>query len=437
MNKKFSTLFLCLVIIAINSACVAPQVKPTSTPIVITATQAATVEVPTQTAWVITATPAPTETTQPAPTQPAAGDVMQPFANGAPVIIQNIRMFSVDNGWAVGSTSANTEEHILITSDGGATWKDVNPPQKIDPAVSLNKVTAAFPDMKTAWVIFRGETPAPEINAIVWVTHDGGASWTASQPLAMADNLEFFMPAQIDWIDAQHAFLISHIGAGMSHDYVSIYSTADGGNNWQRIVDPALENIPMGCSKYGLGFLDPTHGWVGGNCNGVQAGLYLYQTSDGGKTWALANLPPPSGFADLYTNGNYVCGAEPPQFTSDKTGFIQVKCTNANTQVATSFIYRTVDGGVSWKTSSTQLPDGTFQAVNDNVAFFLGGKFIRVSKDGGQTWNKVLTVAWDGQLAFLDEQNGWVVATTGDAIALVQTTEGGAHWTEIKPTITQ
>jgi len=60
-----------------------------------------------------------------------------------------------------------------------------------------------------------------------------------------------------------------------------------------------------------------------------------------------------------------------------------------------------------------------------------------LSTSDGRTWSFVRTVNWDGQFSFNDPQYGWAVARSNGEVALVQTIDGAANWTVIKPTVTR
>jgi photosystem II stability/assembly factor-like uncharacterized protein len=55
------------------------------------------------------------------------------------------------------------------------------------------------------------------------------------------------------------------------------------------------------------------------------------------------------------------------------------------------------------------------------------------TRDGGETWELIKTVSWDGQFSFIDEQNGWAIARNQDEIALVRTEDGGRTWSQLDP----
>jgi len=95
----------------------------------------------------------------PAPTSTSA-------ASSTLVAITYIKMIDLMTGRAEGEVGTDGETHILRTSDGGATWRDVSPV-----LVDRFGQDAFFLDALLAWVwnADLGES---------WRTLDGGQSWT-------------------------------------------------------------------------------------------------------------------------------------------------------------------------------------------------------------------------------------------------------------------
>jgi photosystem II stability/assembly factor-like uncharacterized protein len=396
-----------------------------------------------------TAVPEPTNTREaptllpatetPLPPPPVfTGPVLSRFESGQSVTITSIRMQDAVNGWAIGGWGEGSD-HVLITADGGQTWRDVTPPE---PAPTEGNLAALgyFLETRTAWVLYHGQNEmAIPTTVAVWRTRDGGQTWQSSLPLDIQGLNEIFWPSDLVFADEQNGWLMAHVGAGMSHDYVALFRTQDGGQSWTRLIDPYGDSEIQICQKTGLVFPSAQNGWLTGDCGGVMAGAFLFQTTDGGQSWQPVTLPDPADAPRLLSDSSSgFCGTQSPVFTSPQAGKLIVRCmdTTQDPYVTQFYLYTTSDGGATWVPASS--PAGTLAFEAGDTGWALGRDLFHTT-DGGQTWTKVKTVNWDGQFSFVSDTLGWAVARaetdTGTRIALVQTTDGGKTWTIIHPVI--
>ncbi|HEX6269925.1 MAG TPA: hypothetical protein VFZ43_06805 [Anaerolineales bacterium] len=109
-------------------------------------------------------------------------------------------------------------------------------------------------------------------------------------------------------------------------------------------------------------------------------------------------------------------------------------------------IARTTDGGITWYDVTPPEMNATAYSVE---AFFLdkghawvqkpdfqnfpNSGFLSRTSDGGLAWRTFTTPFSRGQINFLDENNGWMLADLGvgagsNAVAVYQTINGGANW---------
>ena len=421
---------------------------PPATPTV-AATDAPTTEsLPTQAATTpATATPPedPDTVTQPAAsaTSPVVEGARPRLSAGQPANIVRLNMLDTTNGWAVGYPANDPSHYILRTADGGQTWVDVSPPV---PSGTPWAATAFFLDNDRAWVTFANSEapPLPAEPALVWRTQDGGQTWHAGQPLNLSD-AEYSAPSDLVFVDHLRGWLLTHVGAGMNHDYVMLFTTGDGGQTWQRIADPlstAADGLPMSCGKTGIAFLNAETGWVGGDCHGVAPGVYFHRTDDGGVTWQPQALPPPPGAASLFTNETVGCGTYSLSPLPPQTLKLALVCQDFVNSEVTVWVYGSPDAGQTWEASP--LPGRDLFFLDPNLVWSIAEgdvnnpnapRQIYRSDDGGQSWAELNTVNWGAQLDFVSPEEGWAVATAGEETALVHSSDGGSSWQLIEPTV--
>lgn len=195
--------------------------------------------------------------------QPSAGAGRIPFGGDK----TGLAFANEKRGWVSGVTAAMGHVYLLATPDGGRDWSFVT-----------LKLPGSFPDAQ-----FESEPPVffphghgilavrmlgriPPSETLLFATNDGGASWSAVQPVVdQAPSAVGFA-----WTSADPAH-------GWAADGVHLYATSDGGRTW-RIV---ATNRPLRHVSQ-LDFVNATVGWA------VDGGQLL-ATTDGGKTWtALA-----------------------------------------------------------------------------------------------------------------------------------------------------
>jgi photosystem II stability/assembly factor-like uncharacterized protein len=351
-------------------------------------------------------------------------------------------MVNVNQGWAIGGLN-DLGDHVLTTADGGLTWKDVTPPEEIAPADDHTTATGYFQDAKIGWVIYSyisGITPS---KSVVWRTQDGGSSWQTSQPLDLTDLSEFYNPSNLQFVDGKTGWLMAHVGVGMNHDYIVLYRSSDGGLTWVRLVDPYEDASGiMSCSKTGMLFTDPTHGWLTGDCHGVAPGVLLFRSSDGGVTWERVILPDPTSAPGLFTDMLAACGSYNPFFFTNDLGHLAVNCMDYSQDPPTYqyYLFTTQDGGSTW--ISSPYPGEALYFFSTDTGWAFSDKIHRTI-DGGLSWTVVSNVSWtvvsdvtwSAQVDFVSEQIGWGVAQAEAEMALVKSIDGGAKWAMIVPSV--
>ena len=272
------------------------------------------------------------------------------------------------HGWAVGSRTFAPNmwgQTILVTDDGGATWKTQFEQAPTDSLFSYHRLDRVyFTDRQNGWAVGTSQYGADrKPHGGILHTSDAGAHWTEQGANLYASwDIEFsavqFLNSREGWVLADRNF---------PHDTVFAAHTTDGGANWSWVDTGLSVDIAVGFFyvQGGMSFTDSQHGCIAG-WNGVIC------TTDGGAHWTNAAVS--CGYPKCYLNSNAVA------FTDSRNGWI-----------AGSDLYRTKDGGASWQKTDFQVSSrGGLQAVQ-----------------------------------FIDARNGWV---TGDNGVLANTTDGGDHW---------
>ena len=338
--------------------------------------------------------------------------------------ITSISMSNTRSGWAVGAAPGDNDR-ILVTTNGGERWIDVTPPEPLLSTATDIAALGYFLDSQHAWVTFALEPHSTPASVSIWRTSDGGRSWVSSPLPDIANLIASYSPYHLFFLDADHGWFMAALESGMQRVYSAVYTTSDGGASWTRILDPSSDTNVQLFDKTGMVFADASHGWITYDGRGVEPGLHILITGDGGVSWSPSSLPEPSGEAGLF--GSSRCGTYSPVMNSGTTGSVIGRCSNyaGDAETVVEYLYTTSDGGATWQYAP--YPGGSFIQVNPMVLYALSEDMYR-SDDGGLSWNLIKMVSWTGQFSFVDEDLGWAVATAEEDIALVRTEDGGLNW---------
>jgi hypothetical protein len=383
------------------------------------------------------------------------------LGTGAELTIVQIEMQDAHRGWGLGRGIGDRFDRVLITENGGATWRDITPPK--DPTPSQDDLGArAYGDVQDAvlfamdadqaWVTYEAPTGGW---VVVWKTVDAGQTWTASAALSiytLRDHgpwVDGYKPIAMDFIDDQYGWIqaITEIpGMMMAADYVLLRSE-DGGRRWDFIADSGT------CGPEGLVFLDRDHGWLAETCDQPEWSQVL-KSEDGGEFW-YDEAEVRVGLDQTPFGGEEHCwGAY--ELERLPGGWIKmvVWCPEElryplpSPGEAQNLLYLSQDLGVSWRTErlpSGVQPDGALSTdfINADVGWFLDGTggVLYQTADGGSTWRTLKQVAWEGELHFIDPIHGWAVVWERGAsgsdreLSLVRTLDGGYTWELLEATV--
>jgi len=174
--------------------------------------------------------------------------------------------------------SSGAALHVVITDDGGATWRASFPqlPKGVNGADGLLDVSL-LPDGRGT-LFLQAPDPrrsgAPALYA--YATVDAGRTWAA--PIRFAGPAPSLAARASFALDDAHWWASSSSGA-------DLLATADGG----RTVHRHVAVLPAGYAFRSLGFWSSTAGWAVAGASGGRTAMFA--TTDGGVTWRPLTPP--------------------------------------------------------------------------------------------------------------------------------------------------
>ena len=249
-------------------------------------------------------------------------------------------------------------------------------------------VTAQWaPQHSATTARFRGVSAASGV--VAWAsgsggtyarTTDGGATWRAAV-VPGASQLDF---RDVQAIDANTAYLLS-IGPG---DQSRIYKTTNGGHGWtlqftNHNPKAFFDAFAFWDASTGIAMSDP-----------VDGRFILIKTTDGGATWKEF----PNGTLSPALEGEAAFAASGTCIAVQGKSNVWFGTGGA----ATARVFRSTDGGMTWKVASTPIIAGNASSGVFSIAFkdarngvIVGGDYkkeneasdnVAMTTDGGATW---------------------------------------------------
>ena len=294
---------------------------------------------------------------------------------------------AVDSNIAVAiswSKKPNGGEGIFRTIDGGNSWHEI-------PWYGESLVHISIIDSSNFWVI----TPFS-----IYHTFNAGREW----------ELQYSGDSTTSWFNYIKMFDESNgiaMGDALPGKPVLILKTSDGGKNWLSQNDFYF----IGASSLDvwrcIDFVSPEVGYGRFTYTGVPLDtVYLEKTIDSGKTWHSTPL--------CVRNFTLV------HFFDEKIGLAAWK--------ANLPLYRTTDGGNTWKESPLDFYDEWPEDIeffpNDPSKVLLAFEsHLFFSSDTGKTWAELSTpyIGTYRDIKMVDEKHGWIVGEGG----IIYTSTGG------------
>ena len=286
------------------------------------------------------------------------------------------------------NTNFGFQEFVLKTTDGGSTWTRHEIPATTD----FNNIEIGFFSDSIGFA-----TCSFSQGAKIFVTHDGGVSWTDVSPLLLTEVLE------VAWLDEQIGIVFGKRGS----DYVLVKSI-DQGITWYEVLLPEVNGL-SDYSVNDIDFLDLSTGYT------IGAGGLIMHTKNAGESWEVVNEPNPT-FSKIDVASDTVAYGS--------TG---------------RELYQSVDGGRSWNYQNAPsdslfylISDLGFQDENNGLILGYSGQYIKTN-DGLETFDRAqLPVNFFFSYSYLRTQGDttYVVGTENFPLTnhILYTIDGGNHW---------
>jgi photosystem II stability/assembly factor-like uncharacterized protein len=240
-----------------------------------------------------------------------------------------------------------------------------------------------------------------------------------------------FGGGEMHFLDLKRGWMLASLGAGAGSMGVAVFQTSDGGLTWSQSYtnDPnqpsAGDSLPLGGLKDGLTPIDTQTAWVGGVIY-VPGEIYLFRTQDGGATWKQSSVTAPTGYEQAELE------TRGPIFVDSQTAYLPVTVSSQNGVLLAIYLSR--DGGTSWLVTPKLIPQGgstDFVSVLDG--FVWSGSDFYVTHDGAQTWTAITPdVGFGDQFSgmdFVSPTTGFVLTSdAGGLRVLYKTTDGALTW---------
>jgi photosystem II stability/assembly factor-like uncharacterized protein len=225
---------------------------------------------------------------------------------------------------------------------------------------------------------------------------------------------------------------------------------------WSKISFPTNEFL------WKVRFATEQTGWIAGH-------TFIYRTTNGGQTWTPRDSTKGAVFAMavvndstlLYANSSTASfpgrgirrttdnGSTWTIVDTNKHYYDDIMMVNASVGYACGIplaansrpiVRKTTDGGATWTTASQNFPKGKYELtglsfidVNTGWGVTYDG-FVYKTTNGGSDWSLLDSVGANSyrDIAFINQNYGWIVGGISGNQKLAYTTNGGTSWTVIE-----
>lgn len=385
----------------------------------------------------------PTATYALTPTQPlgsVSSACATPAASSSGRDIEAMQLLTDASGWVL------ADQRLMWTDDGGATWRDITPPDlKPSDAKFGAGELGYFLDASNGWVLAtRPHDSRTPSDLIIWRTADAGMTWYSTRLDGPAVDPTVapptFYPLALQFVDAQVGWFVLAYAGGMLGSS-QFFGTDDGGASWRPLA--GLQGLNGSWGPVRLVSVDA--GWEVWNFGEGDVAV----THDGGRSWQMASLPQPAGLGDAQAwvnqEGHYF--AEGPAMGPDDGVIPANHYGGDDPDNPKAGLYVTQNAGRSWTFAGRAPGNGGAMFFISPETWVQAAGNLYVTDNGGADW-QAIAVDWPQavgmssacvfepqQIAFADLDHGWaLLSSKGIAgVFLVTTENGGRSWHALAP----
>jgi len=294
----------------------------------------------------------------------------------------------------------------------------------VSPKSLPSTLQLSAPSANVVWALVDG--------AKLFRSEDSGDSWSQRSLPNMGGPVA---GSEISFVDDQQGWLLAAASPATqcTFEATSIWHTSDGGATWQELPSTssgAVRTVPgiaAAQCKGGLAFIDQSHGFL--SASDPNSPPVIYTTSDGGNTWtASAPLPDPPG--EKTSAGGFTLS---PRNVQRAGGILLLGADGWGH----AYVYESTDGGATWAWAAI-VPNSTDAgqvAFRDATHWWATDTASagQVTADSGATWTaaparREFSSPDTVTAVFANPETGYA---TADGV-IRRTNDGGTHWTDVQ-----
>jgi photosystem II stability/assembly factor-like uncharacterized protein len=315
---------------------------------------------------------------------------------------------------------------IYVGAAGGGVWKSTDGGLAFKPVFddynqSIGAITIDPKDPKKVWV-GTGESwtrNSVSVGDGLYRTTDGGDSW---QRVGL-ENTERIARIQVSPSDGNTVWACATGHLWDSHPDRGVYKTTDGGKSWKKVLYVDAET---GCSDLAIDPQDPSILYAGMwqfrrtpySFSSGGKGSGLWKSTDGGETWRQLKTGLPAG-----EKGRIAVAVAPTR----------ASVVYALVEAEDTALYRSDDTGESWRrvndSFNVQVRPFYFARIvvdpTDFNTIYKPGLSLAISTDGGRSFNAAMSLNSFGGGPHSDHHAIWINPKNPNELLLG--TDGGVY----------